>query len=98
MISIAIAGVTILQFFGVTSRYLLDITPLLSILSAVGIWQIYESSKKLPLRKIFHSILIILLITISITLSLSLTLTGKGANLDDQNPILFQRLADFFSR
>jgi hypothetical protein len=99
--AIGLAGllgfVAILNYYVVTTRFLLDFIALLNIMAIAGIWMLYvKLGNSLLQRRILF--LVVLLITIYSTgISLLLAITGEVNRFQINNPGLFEKLAEFFS-
>lgn len=81
-------------FFFTTMRYLLDFTPMLSILAIIGFWQIIEIQKWQYLLRPFA----LLLFVYSISLSFILPLSGKIETYRAYNPDLLIKLTQLFNQ
>ncbi|MFN8381193.1 MAG: hypothetical protein U0V02_04600 [Anaerolineales bacterium] len=81
-IYIALAGSCLLTFFTLqvffftTMRYLLDLTPVLSLLAVVGFWQSLEFYENRPVIKSILSVACIILVMYSIMMSGLLAISG----------------------
>ncbi len=93
-----LAAAPIFLFFFVATRYLLDAIPLLTIITVVGTWQLYSASRAYPLRRSLAILLILTGVVVATLVSFLLALSGADSRFDDQNPVLFKSLVEFFSR
>ena len=92
-----LSGPTLFYRFAAT-RFLLEITPTLAILSAIGAFVLYQSAQGLPARRIAVTALIVTAIIVSALTGLILALDGEAARFDDANPALYSILTGFFAR
>ena len=67
------AAIPTILFFWVSVRYLIDFIPLLSLVVVIGFWILYDSSKKLVIRRSLSAILIICLSFTAISISFLIT-------------------------
>jgi hypothetical protein len=90
-------ALTVLLYRVSAMRFLMEVTPVFAILSAIGAFTLYESSRGLPARRIAVILLITLTITFSALIGFLLALNGADSRFDDVNPELYQFLVNVFS-
>jgi hypothetical protein len=88
---------TVLLYRVSAMRFLMEVTPVFAILSAIGVFTLYESSRGLPARRIAVILLITLTIAFSAIVGFLLALNGADSRFDDVNPELYQFMVNLFS-
>ena len=89
---------TLQVFFFTTMRYLLDLTPALSLLAVIGFWQSLAFYKNRPIARSILSIVCISLIIYSIVISFLLAISGDIKDFSGFSPDLLQKLRQVFPR
>lgn len=87
-----LAGVPLLLYFLVNSRYLMDFSPMLIIISVVGSWVFYRESIPYPIQRSLVKILVISAAAMTLMIGFLLAVTGPATLFDDYNPGLWQWL------
>jgi len=79
-----------------TMRYLMDITPALSVLACIGFWQALRTLAKRPALKASLCVFVILIILLQTTVGLLMGINGYLKHLEMHNYALYAKLAHFF--
>jgi len=87
-----LAGMPLLLYFLVNSRYLMDFSPMLIILSVVGSWVLFRESIPYPIQRSLVKILVVSAAAMTLIISFLLAVTGPATLFDDYNPGLWQWL------
>lgn len=91
------AGIPVIFYTYVSTRFLLDAIPLLALCSVIGAWHIYLSNRLWPIRRRLTNSIILLAVGISTIVSLLLAMSGALSRFDDVNPELYNSLVELFS-
>jgi hypothetical protein len=86
----------LLVFISTSMRYLADITPMLSILSALGFWWAARFFQTRPAVRKWLALAAVILVLISITISLLVNFTNGDKRFVTNNPALYDAIARFF--
>lgn len=87
-----LAGMPLLLYFLVNSRYLMDFSPLWIIFSVVGSWVLSRESMPYSIQRSLVKILVISAAAMTLMMGFLLAVTGPAALFDDYNPGLWQWL------
>jgi len=94
LLASALMFLPILTFRFVSSRYILDFSPLLVIASLIGAWETYRASLGRPFRQGLVTILIAGTALLTVVVSLLVALSGPASLFDDYNPELWRILTE----
>jgi hypothetical protein len=95
--AVALAWVPILLYQTCATRYLIDVTPGLILLSTIGFWYLLKSSQRRALLGKGALFLGVVLSLYSAIVSILLSITGYYGIMEQLNPELFHRLTDIFT-
>ena len=87
-----LVGMPLLLYFLVNSRYLMDFSPMLIILSVVGSWVLFRESIPYPIQRSLVKILVVSAAAMTLIIGFLLAVTGPAILFDDYNPGLWQWL------
>ena len=96
--SFIFAFAPLLMFFWLSTRYMMDFMPQITLLSVVGFWQGYDYLKRNTIPKILYAALGIALALSTIIVSNALGLSSHTARIKAYNPELWHFLIDFFAQ
>lgn len=87
----------LLVFISTSMRYLADVTPMLALLSALGLWWGLRACRAHPWRRGGLILLALALLLVSIAIGLLLNFTNGDQRFAANNPALYQAIAHFFT-
>jgi len=79
-------------FFFCSARYLMDASPLLTIVSAGGSWIAYQLNGRHPVRRRFVALAILVTVLVSAAMGILLGVTSYDARFENLNPALFDQI------
>ena len=91
------AFLPIIVFFSASTRYVLDISPLLTILACNGAWLAFIHLQNHPIKRRILLVLIFISTIASAGMSFLLAITGFESRFENLNPVLFEWLVRFFT-
>ena len=89
---------SLLLFISSSMRYLADIAPLLTLLSAMGLWWSLDFFRSRPAASRVLLLLAVLLCLASILISLFANFKNGDKRFETNNPALYHAIAQFFTR
>lgn len=91
------ASIPSLLFLARASRYSLDYSLLLVMISVMGSWHLYGASRPCPIRKTLVNLLIFSTVIATFFVSFLLAISGPASRFDDLNPVLWEKLIRLLS-
>ena len=95
LVAAMLTSVPTLTYRYVASRFLLDFSPLLMIVSVIGAWEFHRMSSGLPIRGKLATLLILMAAASTLVVSALLAVSGPASRIDDYNPGLWRWLTQF---
>lgn len=86
----------VLMTFYATMRYFMDVTPTLTLLSALGFWQVYQRLGRYPASRVLYTAVAVVLIIFSIMVSILLAFSSDIDRIRANNPSMLPQLRLFF--
>jgi hypothetical protein len=96
-VSFLLTSASILLYFYAAIRFLMDVFPLLALITSIGFWQGYLFLGSKPISRIFYSGLTMFLAAESIGIAIVLPLADPIQRFQEKNPQLYDSLAHSFN-
>lgn len=90
--------VPLLAFISSSMRYLVDVVPLLVVLTALGIWKTVTELSGHPFLRSVLLLSFVVLVIVSIVVSLLVNFTNGSKRFATENPALFAEIVRFFNK
>ncbi|MGE5073910.1 MAG: hypothetical protein ACM3MF_10825, partial [Anaerolineae bacterium] len=95
---LALSFGTLLLYFYVAVRYLAELTPVLALLSLLGIWEAYYYTERRPVLRAALLASVVLMALVTITIGILLPLGEENGTLFRFNPQLLRQLLALFGQ
>jgi hypothetical protein len=80
------------MYFFCSARFLMDVSPLVTIVSGGGSWVAYQLSDRHTVRRRFVALAILAAAVVSAAMGILLGVTSYDARFENLNPVLFDQI------